>query len=142
MCLAIFIAANHRLPLSPKEQSGNAMHVAELQSSDEVVRKQFSNPYIYEIIGKDGCACDFQYDPRTDELLPQESRQAQANLLQLATYLTEALNAGSSLELYAGYCDELARPPIFRGTITPEELISNQFDQSESKFFTISKSSS
>jgi len=64
MYLAIFIAANHRLPLSPKEQSGRVMHVAELLSSDEVVRKQFSNPYIYGMIGNDGCACDFHYDPR------------------------------------------------------------------------------
>ena len=92
------------------------------------------------MLGKEGCACDFDYDPTWEELLPEETERARTNLLKLAAYLREASNVGGPLELYAGFCDEMALPPTSRGAITPEQLLLCRLNQSERKFFTISRS--
>ena len=139
MCLAIFIALDRPFPVTPKEKHETPFRVTEIRPNDEGVRKHFSKPYIYEILGKDGCACDFQYDPRMEgvELCAEECRLARANLFQLAAYLTRVLRAGGWLELYAGYCSELALPPTYRETITPEQLTLYEFDQSQRKFLKV-----
>jgi hypothetical protein len=49
MCLAIFIAADYPLPITPKEQHLNQMRVSELLPDQESMRKRFSKPYIYEV---------------------------------------------------------------------------------------------
>ena len=64
MCLAIFIAADYPLPITPKEQHLNQMRVSELVPDQESMRKRFSKPYIDEVTANgDGCACAFQYEP-------------------------------------------------------------------------------
>ena len=143
MCLAIFIAADYPLPITPKEQHLNQMRVSELLPDQESMRKRFSKPYIYEVTTNgDGCACAFQYEPdwEGEPLIAEENERSRACLSQLSAYLAAALNSSGQLELYAGYCDELDGPPTYHGTITPEQLSLSRLNQEERKFFTISKS--
>jgi hypothetical protein len=142
MCLAIFIASDCPLLVTSKAHNQNQMRVLALLPQRESIRTMFSKPYVYEITGDAGCACDFEYDPdwEGEPLLVEENATSRAYLAQLSAYLSNMIDIGGPVELYAGYCDELELSPTFHGTITPEQLSLCRFNEQERKLYTVSRS--
>jgi len=107
----------------------------------QAVRKQFSKPFVYQVMTEQGCACGFDHDPdwEGEPSIIQENKRSRVLLTQLSACLAQALNIAGPLELYAGYCDKLDLQPTHRGAIAPDQLISSRLNQKDRKFFVVSR---
>jgi hypothetical protein len=56
MCLAVYIAASSELPDIPWNRESPAFHLSQV-SAENVVRKQFSLPYVFYAGSHEGCGC-------------------------------------------------------------------------------------
>ena len=117
MCLAVFIASDHPLPLLPWSEREPAFSVAAVAEREHPVRRQFARAHVYSLGAHTGCGCGFSPEQEWDE--PARRR----SLAALANYVTAAVQAGP-VELFVCWHDaaEYDAAPARRLRLAPREL--------------------
>ncbi|MBI1723316.1 MAG: hypothetical protein HYR48_05350 [Gemmatimonadetes bacterium] len=104
MCLCVFVASDHELPLIAFAADRRQFNVKELSPLEEPVRVQFSKPHVRYLGSHTDCACGFS--PETE---PNDSDR-QRSVSALITYLDQALRLGP-VELFVCWERDYAAPP-------------------------------
>ena len=118
MCLAVYLAADHPLPLIPWRKDAPGFSVTERVPDPERVRTHVSRPHLRSVWTASGCGCGFLYDgvaPGTAEYA--EVRSAYR---ELSAYLQRHART-QPIELYACWGgDESLPTERERALATPE----------------------
>ncbi|MGN6725084.1 MAG: hypothetical protein ACTHLZ_04140 [Tepidisphaeraceae bacterium] len=111
--MAIYIASEVPLRTLPFDADKPAFHVIEVRPFDEIVKKHFSKPYVYYAGSYEGCGCGFQYGRQYPQLENdrEEMEAADASRHAIEQYVRSALEAQSSVELYACWSGDEAKLP-------------------------------
>ena len=140
MCLMVYIASDHPLPLIPWDEAAPAFHIAELREADQLVRQQFTKLFVYYAGSHEGCGCGFDYgqwpvmddDDRTDEQAARET------IHRLARYLANVVQLGV-IEIFACWDGDQTAEPIERSVVTPAYFGGEAFAFNEKQFLTIER---
>lgn len=100
MCLAVYLASAHPLPLVPWDSARPAFHVTEAGKTP--VRARFGLPRVYRLDSHEGCGCGFEYGQWPVESDEDRLREVQgrASVASLRAYVT-AVAQRAPVELYA-----------------------------------------
>ena len=138
MCLALYIASDHPLPVvQQREIPKDAIHsptwpseaqrfyTAILTPEEEVVRSHFSHTYVLYAGSYEGCSCGFNFgreypEHETDE---DDLTAARESVAELVRYVRES----KVQEIYSCWFDDEARTTVHQHTITPETLAAPGF---------------
>jgi hypothetical protein len=138
MCLALYIAADHPLPIiiereHPKDamlsptwpREAQRFHTAAIRPEQEPVRMHFSHAHVLYAGSYEGCGCGFnfgrEYPEAEDD--PEHLAASRESIAELVRYLREQ----NVKEIYVCWFDDESKPTIFRRTIAPEALASPDF---------------
>ena len=150
MCLEVFVAADNPLPVIPLDPAAPALCMDELRPGTEIVRTQFSKPFVYDIGVDGGCACALQRteyelavlsDPAWTEDTKAEVRAAAEErrepAAQLYAFLAEAVREAGPIELFTCWSGDWATEPVSRQTVTLAHFHDPLFGFEEKQFFSI-----
>ena len=123
MCQMVFVGADGPLPLIPWDKDCMAFHARVLDAKEDAVRTQFSKSHIYYLGGSEGCGCSFgEADVPLEILEPDALALQRKDIGALREYLVDALRVQGNLELYVVQWDDMDKPPLWRGSISPDEI--------------------
>ena len=131
MCMMLYIAANETLPLIAWNKRQPAFNVSNIGRFSRHVRTQFSKPHVYFVGAHTGCSCGF--------LDSQIESDAKASICKLSEYLSNALETTETLELFSCWCGDENTEPETRQTLTPQDIMSDDFVLDELQFITVKK---
>ena len=138
MCVVVYIAADHPLPLIPWDENSPTFHVSELTEREVVVRRHFGKPYAYYVGSHEGCGCGFQYGWYPDLEVNDETRVACVeSRRRLVMYLERALERSAAVELYTCWDGERENPSEHRSTSRPTELLTGRTYFLDREFLTV-----
>ena len=127
MCLMVYIASTHPLPLIPWNEHAPAFHVAELLEIYQSVCSQFTHPLVYYVGSHEGCGCGFDYaewsvgdDEQADE------QAARATVHRLAVSLAQVVATGS-VEIFACWAGDHEQAATERLVVTPAYFSGDEF---------------
>ncbi len=133
MFMMVYIASDQSLPTVAWDDAHPAFYVSELMPDREPVRRQFSAPNVYYVGSHEGCGCGFQCDelhfPDPDappEVVAADAAdlaERQDSLRRFASYLTQALDRGATVDVYACWAGDEAAAPAFRESLRPDDLL-------------------
>lgn len=129
MCLALYIASDESLPLITWNKQSPAFHVIELSEQEQVIRKQFSSPYVYYAGSHEGCGCAFNYGREYPEYEddPEELKAAEESTTRLADYLSDVVPKVGALQIFSCWEGEGEKSPEYFREITPDEIRRKDF---------------
>ena len=129
MCLAIYIASDEPLPLVAWSVQSPAFHVIDLSEREQVVRKQFANPFVYYVGTYEGCGCAFNYGREYPEYEdnPEELKFAEESVTRLADYLSDAVSKVGSVQVFSCWEGESEKPPEHFREIVPDKIRQKDF---------------
>jgi hypothetical protein len=126
VCIAVYIAANRRLPVIDWDESHPAFYVATLGDDQEPVRNQFTKPHVYYAGSHEGCGCGFQLGKDRGPADPEQVR-GRESLGAFSSYLQEALTRVDDLELFACWEGDQTARVERRRHLTPTDLRRDDF---------------
>jgi hypothetical protein len=127
MCMMIYIASDHPLPLAAWDEARPGFHVAELRRRDEPVRRQFSMRCVYYVGSHEGCGCGFQYGQHEGlEEDPGRLAAAREARRQLSEYLAAALRDRPEVRLFACWDGDQGSEPAHRVRMQPADLLGDR----------------
>jgi len=139
MCHALYIASDKPLTLIEWDEANPGFHVEELQEDEQVVRKQFTLPFVAYVGSFEGCSCGFVYDDEPigdDEYEQLYDSQAREAVGRLRHYISNLLEDGS-VELFACCQGDLQFECPERETIGIEFFDSREFAFDDGKHYTL-----
>jgi hypothetical protein len=112
VCLALYIGADHPLPLVPWREDHRGFNVVTLADHERVVVDKFSKSHLAYAGAHTGCSCGFRYgeDPPSDAKDEEEERPGRASVESLRQYLEALLRHSPAVELYACWEGDWAEP--------------------------------
>ena len=125
MCLALYLAASHGLPLIPWDEANPAFHVIRLPESADAVRKHFTGNYVYYAASAQGCSCAFNYEHEDD------------SILHLKNYLRNALICVEEVELFACQLNAEEQERQHALTSSPEGIALPDFSFKNGQYLTV-----
>jgi hypothetical protein len=123
MCMLIFIASDHELPILQWDQDRPRFHVTELAERDEPVRSKFSKPHVYYASSHEGCGCGFQYGEYDGFEEGADLPDKKNSRRLLAEYLAVALQHKDVVELFACWDGDQPAEPDHRSRVRPADLL-------------------
>ena len=133
MCLAVYIASNHELPLVPWNENAPSFYVSELSDYDTEVRKQFTVPDVRHAGSDAGCGCGFF----KDGVVGQELIEAEQNYAKLAAYIEDLRSRGAAVELFSCWQGDQSTKKEFNEQIDVDDLLEKNFEFKEKAFYEI-----
>jgi hypothetical protein len=133
MCLAVYIASDHALPVMAGDQAWPTLHTQEaVFYPDNPVRRHVSKPFIYSAgprVG--GCGCVFLFDVsgavnEEGEYVEVESPDGVALRRGLANFLSAALQTQAEVEVFTCCSGDEPFPPQYRRRARPTDFISDR----------------
>ena len=124
MCLAVYLAADHPLPLIPWRKDAPGFSVTERVPDPERVRAHVSRPRLRSVWTASGCGCGFLYDgvaPGTAEYT-----EVRAAYRQLSDYLQRHAHS-APIELYACWGGDEALPTEGERAVAAHEIAHKDF---------------
>jgi hypothetical protein len=123
MCMMVYIASDYPLPTSPWKPSEPGFHVSDLTERDDLVRRQFSKPFVYYAGSHEGCCCGFQYG-QYDGLEEDAAKLAASreSRRRLAEFLSITLQHQATVEVFACWDGDQGAPREHRGWARPSDL--------------------
>lgn len=125
MCLMLYIAADHPLPLIPWHQEKPDFHVAALSETDKIVRHHFSKPHVRYAGTEEGCGCPFNYGREYPENETEEADLAIAR--RSRERFVNYLRLNRVQEIYSCWAGEEAEKPEARRELSPEMILNDDF---------------
>ena len=137
MCMAIYLAADEPLPLL-NDHSGATFYTVPLRDkNDEAVRRHFTKRHVVYAGSFEGCGCGFFKLEHAEYAEAEEVESCRHSLSALATYVSNALRQGASMELFTCWEGDQAQSAIHRGVLTPPEIAAGALKWDSREFFTI-----
>ena len=129
MCLAVYIASDHALPITGWDQTWPALRTC---PNDDPVRQHVSKPFIYSAGPHDGgCGCAFLFgvsaiENDEGENVEVESPDGVALRRGLANFLSAALQYQAEVEVFTCCSGDEPFPPEHRRRARPTDFISDR----------------
>lgn len=130
MCLAVYIASDHELPLIAWDESAPSFYIDEL-STDGDVKKQFTLPEVAYAGSHEGCGCGFLKDGAVGE----ELEDVDENYHKLASYIKGLQTKGASIQLFSCWEGEQTSPAESNETIRVSDLMTKEFEFKEKALY-------
>jgi len=137
MCLAVFIAADHPLPLLPWHDTKPDFHVIALSDREKPVKKLLSSPHVRYAGSYEGCGCAFNvgreypdYEYEKDELKSAEDSRRK---------LYEYILLNGIREMYSCNDGDNEKPIESKSEISAEDILDKTFVFKEGELITIRK---
>ncbi len=129
MCLAIYIASDEPLPLIVWNEQSPSFHVIDLSEHEQIVRKQFSSPYVYYVGTNEGCGCAFNYGREYPDYEddPEELKAAEESVARLVDYLSDVVSKVGSVQVFSCWEGEGGKSPEDVREVTPDEIRRKDF---------------
>jgi hypothetical protein len=123
--MALYIASDRPLPLTPPVGEGQHFRTAELKPDQEVVRSHFSNPHVLYAGSYEGCGCGFNYGREHPERedYPEHLASAKESVAELVRYVHES----GVREIYCCWFGDESEPTAHKRTVTPAILGTQDF---------------
>jgi len=138
MCLALYLASDHSLPIIPRRESpkdamssltwpreAQRFHTAALGSPQEAVLPQLSRKHVLYAGSYEGCGCGFnfgrQYPDAADDA--EYLTAARESVAELVQYVRDS----RVQEIYSCWFDDETKPAVHQRAVTPEMLSSPDF---------------
>lgn len=134
MCLAVYIASDHELPLVPWEDKRPSFYIAELSYHDKAVCRQFTLPNIRYVGSDAGCGCGFIKDGVADE---QEMIETEENYARLAAYASDLKEHGAAIQIFSCWRGDEGAGKEFSELIHVNDLLHKDFEFEEKAFYEI-----
>lgn len=115
MCLAVYIASDHELPLRAFDPQARGFNVTPLTPREESVREQFSLPHVVYAGSHTSCSCGFVEEGEEDR---ETSARSRADLIE---YLEAALGRGA-IEIFTCWEGDQSNEPRRRLQLSVAEL--------------------
>ena len=115
MCLAVYIASDHELPLKAFDPQARGFNVTPLTSREESVRGQFSLPHVVYAGSQTSCRCGFVEEGEEDREASARSRA------ELVGYLDTAMASGA-IEIFTCWEGDQSEVPRRRLRLSVAEL--------------------
>jgi hypothetical protein len=138
MCLALYIAGEHPLPIvdpspvssgakSAPDEPGQAESflTAELRPEQVAARAHFSSRYVLYAGGSEGCACVFNYGRQYPDLEDDEAYRAVAR--EVVAALVRYVADSQVQEIYGCCFGDEGQQKLSERTVTPATLRSPSF---------------
>lgn len=132
MCLAVYIASDHELPIIAWDETSPAFYTIDL-SKDSGVKRQFTLTNVAYAGSSEGCGCGFSKDGEVGE----ELATVEENYRRLADYIKGLQAAGASIQLFSCWEGDPASKPEFYETIRGSDLITKNFDFKEKALYRV-----
>jgi hypothetical protein len=135
MCLALYVGANHPLPLLPWHDDKNNFHVEDVSDEEKLIINHFSLKYVRYAGTEEGCGCLFNYGREYPEYQnePDEKSAAERSRLKLVEYL----KSNKVQEMYSCWEGDFNKPPKTNRIIRPEDILKEEFIFQEQQLITI-----
>ena len=132
MCMVVYIGSDVPLRTLPFDPARPGFHVTDVPAGDEAVKRYFSKPHVYYAGAYEGCGCGFQYGRAFEEgqYIPEQLAAADACRAAIEAYVREALAVQPSVEIYACWSGDEAKPPSARRVLNAVAF-SNGFREKE-----------
>ncbi|MCU7933193.1 MAG: hypothetical protein KZQ90_20560 [Candidatus Thiodiazotropha sp. (ex Codakia rugifera)] len=134
MCLAVYIASDHTLPLVEWNEKEPKFNVVPINKSEKIVKKQFNLPNIVYAGSHVGCGCGFFKDGEVGE----ELAQVQATYDALVSYLQDLISQGADIEIFSCWEGDQSTKPEFKEKLSLEALGADEFEFKEKAYYEIS----
>ena len=143
MCMMLFIGSD--IPLSVKSFNEDApgFHTEILNEENRIVIKHFSTKHVLYAGSSEGCGCGFQHAliDKDNTWLPvineNKSDELNNDMTQLHEYVTNLINQGGNVELYACWAGDYEEVPLSQLDVHSEELLSRDFFLKERGFYAL-----
>ena len=134
----VYLAADNPLPLIEWQENITPFCVTELSENEQIVKKQFTKPFIVYAGSFEGCSCGFSYDdePCEDEDDTRRDTLARESVKQLSEYLSNVVKKGS-VEIFACWDGDQSVEPEVRIVVTPSYFSGNEFAFGEKQFIEV-----
>ncbi len=133
MCLAVYIASDHALPITACDRAWPALRVDEaVRYPDNPVRRHVSKPFIYSAGPNDGgCGCAFLFGASSiendeGESVEVESPDGVALRRGLANFLSAALQHQAEVEVFTCCSGDEPFPAKYRRRARPADFVSDR----------------
>ena len=89
MCLAVYIGADHPLPIIPWHDDNKDFYVVDVSDREKPIINHFSAKHVRYAGTEEGCGCPFNYGREYPEYQnePEEKSAAERSRLKLVEYL-------------------------------------------------------
>jgi len=137
----LYLAADNPLPLIDWQEDTTVFCVTELSESEQIVKKQFTKPFVAYAGSFEGCSCGFSYDEELSEDEDDAKRDilARESVKQLSEYLTDIVKKGF-VEIFTCWDGDQEVKPEERIVVTPAYFGGNQFALEEKWFIEVVQS--
>jgi hypothetical protein len=126
MCFAVYLASGKPLQSTYWNKAIPAFYI-EGVPDDHVVRRQFSQPYVYYAGSHQGCGCGFLKDGEAN----LDLQRSQADYMSLSATVREAVSSGTSSEVFACWEGDQNQQPEHIDSVTPREMNEQSFQLKE-----------
>ena len=133
MCLAVYIATTHQIPLIAWDKENPAFYTKELDYHDKRVRKQFDLENVYYAGSNEGCGCGFL----KDGVVGEELELTKANYLKLSEVVRSAQNQGFKVQIFSCWEGGQTGKIEIRKQIAVDDLIADEFEFEEQALYEI-----
>ena len=133
MCLGVFIASNHPLPLVEWDEEQPRFNVVPLSGDEWRVKIQSQYPHVVYAGSHQRCGCGFIKDGEVGE----ELNAIQRNYDALAEYLRPLQSDGAALEIFSCWEGQQEDEPEHQQKLTLEQLVAPDFEFEEKAYYEI-----
>ena len=133
MCLTIYMASEHELPLVPWREDAPDFYIDE-PDGRAMVKQYFTLPYIAYVGSDQGCGCGFIKEGNIGDDLEIVDGQYR----KLARYIENLSVTEASVQIYCYWDGQQGSGPEFNESIHISNLLSSEFEFKEDTFYQIS----
>jgi hypothetical protein len=131
MCLAVYIASDHVLPLIPWDEANPSFYVNELSYEAMEVRMQFTLPNVRYLGSDAGCGCGFL----KGGVAGKELIEAQENYSKLASYISDLHKRGALIQVFSCWAGDEIAGRDFSEEIDINDLLDKDFEFMKKAFY-------
>ncbi len=141
MCMIYFVGTDKDIPLIEFDLANPAFNVAELSEKQQIIREQFSKPYVHYVGSSHGCGCGFRAQPSCwfdsnseDFIASVEDHNA------LADYLEQLVESDEEeIELYGCWSGDEGETIESREKCAIADIRRDDFEFQEREFLIITR---
>jgi hypothetical protein len=125
--MMVYLGASLPLRLIPWDSAKPAFHVTDmLPEFRNAVAPQLGTPHVYYAGSYEQCGCGFQVGQYPDPENPRPS-QERDSLRAFRDYLQAELSSVPEIRVFACWADDEGEPPQHRRSLTPDDLVRDDF---------------